>query len=72
MRHESRGGIPTAPGHAERMYVRLLSFLCCATALVLVEGSVLRAEDQVVQCGETKVKGAIELALACSNSCSLF
>ena len=31
--------------------------------LVLVEGSVLRAEDQVVHCAETKVKGTIELTL---------
>ena len=45
------------------MGVRLLGFLGCVTVLVLVEGSVLRAEDQVVHCAETKVKGAIELTL---------
>ena len=46
-------------GCGSRMNVRLRSFLCCVTALLLVEGSVVRAEDQVVQCAETKVKGAM-------------
>ena len=43
---------------ATGMSVRLLiSFVSCATLLVLGEASTLSDEGQVVQCSETKVKG---------------
>ena len=43
---------------ATGMSVRLLiSFVSCATLLVLGEASTLSDEGQVVQCSKTKVKG---------------